>query len=266
MNCRHCYHKKELNDKSDTPLSEWRRRFASYKKDGMKYILLLGGEPTMRLDVMRAAEDYFPFISTFTNGLVKIPAVFNRRIHLSLDGLEGDHDYIRRSGSFRQAVDNYTGDKRVIVNTIISKMNYKGPEWLQEFIDFVRQMETSGLLIEFFFPQTDEPDSYNYVLDQEQYEEIGEVLLKELARKDNIMFTTPHAVKSQVNNDFPYKHCNIRDINRVINAKNRTIRCVGDTNDCNYCRILHKYHVPFYKFPHWWKIKRVRSRYNLYQV
>lgn len=263
LRCKHCYNSENLADDEDISIDEWKKRFLQYRQNGLLFPLFLGGEPSLRYDVLQLAEKIFPFVATFTNGQIRIPEEFDHRIHLSLDGLCPEHDQVRGDGTFERAVENYRGDKRVIINTVLSKMNYKGPERLREWIEYVRGLGVDGMHIEFFFPQKNVPQTYSSVLDDHQYQEIGHVLLGELRRKDSLLFTTKEVLHAQMKNDFPYLHCHIRDDNYVISHENKLIRCVSHDNDCSFCRVREKYNAPLWNIPAWWKIKIARKKYNL---
>lgn len=86
------------------PTKEWKRRFSNYQKRGIKFALFTGGEPSLRYDVLKLSERYFPFIAVFTNGQKKIPKSFKHRIFLSLDGLKEEHKKIRGNDIFDKEI------------------------------------------------------------------------------------------------------------------------------------------------------------------
>ena len=54
LRCTHCYHfkdKEALNNK-ELPLDVWRKRFEELHKAGVRIVLLVGGEPALRSDIL----------------------------------------------------------------------------------------------------------------------------------------------------------------------------------------------------------------------
>lgn len=140
LRCRHCYH---FNGKEDfktkeLPLSVWKERFLSLYKSGIRFVLLVGGEPALRNDVLMLANKIFPFNYVITNGTIKIPKSFNHLLFVSLDGTEKTNDAIRGQGTFSKVMRNYSQDKRVAINMTITKDNYK------ELEDVVKLAKKNG--------------------------------------------------------------------------------------------------------------------------
>jgi MoaA/NifB/PqqE/SkfB family radical SAM enzyme len=140
LKCRHCYHfhgKTEFETK-ELPLSVWEKRFSELHKSGIRFILLVGGEPALRKDVLMLADSIFPYVAVITNGTIKIPKEFNNTIFVSMDGSQETNDSIRGDGVFSRVIRNYSGDKRVVINMTIMKNNYK------ELEDVVRISKENG--------------------------------------------------------------------------------------------------------------------------
>jgi MoaA/NifB/PqqE/SkfB family radical SAM enzyme len=130
LRCKHCYHfngKSEFKTK-ELPIEYWKERFNDIYKKGVRFVLLVGGEPALRKDVLKLADEMFPFIYVITNGTIKIPEEFNHLLFVSLDGMEEKNDFIRGKGVFSKVLKNYSGDKRVAINMTITKDNYNNLE------------------------------------------------------------------------------------------------------------------------------------------
>lgn len=126
LRCKHCYHfngKHEFNAK-ETSAAEWEERFVELHKKGIRSILLVGGEPTLRQDVILLADKIFPVASMITNGTIKVPHSFNHPLIVSLDGAGETNDNIRGAGVFSKVLANYSGDGRVIINMTLHEQNY----------------------------------------------------------------------------------------------------------------------------------------------
>jgi MoaA/NifB/PqqE/SkfB family radical SAM enzyme len=127
LRCKHCYHFHGKNDFKTQELSihAWEKRFNELYKTGIRNILLVGGEPALRTDVLMLADRMFPFVYVITNGTIKIPEEFNHRIYVSIDGSRITNDSIRGNGVFSRVMKNCSGDERVVINMTVTKDNYK---------------------------------------------------------------------------------------------------------------------------------------------
>ena len=122
LNCTHCYYKHHENiiEKSD---EEWFSFFDELYLGGVRFILLVGGEPSLRMKLIEYASKKFQFVDVITNGQIKIPETIKCRIFLSIDGSESVNDSIRGVGTYKKAINNYRRDKRVIINFTITENN-----------------------------------------------------------------------------------------------------------------------------------------------
>ena len=140
LRCKHCYHfhGKEDLKKQELQISVWEKRFKNLYKSGIRAVLLVGGEPALRQDVLMLADKIFPLVYVITNGTIRIPEKFNHRLFVSLDGLPKTNDSIRGKDVFSKVMKNYSGDKRVIINMTLTKSNYN------ELEDVTRIAEKNG--------------------------------------------------------------------------------------------------------------------------
>ncbi len=127
LRCKHCYHFHGKDDFKTQELSIalWEKRFNKLYMSGIRAILLVGGEPALRIDVLMLADRIFPYVYVITNGTIKIPKEFNHRLYVSIDGNQETNDSIRGAGVFSKVIKNYSGDKRVIINMTLTRDNYK---------------------------------------------------------------------------------------------------------------------------------------------
>ena len=127
LRCNHCYHFHGKDDfkKQELSLSVWKKRFNELYRSGIRGILLVGGEPALRIDVLMLADRIFPYVYVITNGTIKIPKEFNHRLYVSIDGNQETNDSIRGDSVFSRIIKNYSGDKRVIINMTLTRDNYK---------------------------------------------------------------------------------------------------------------------------------------------
>ena len=140
LRCGHCYHfhGKDDFEKEELSIDIWKKRFDDLHKQGIRFVLLVGGEPALRSDVLMLAHEIFPFVYVITNGTIFIPKEFDHLLYVSLDGMRETNDSIRGAGVFDKILKNYSGDKRVAINMTITMDNYK------EMEDVVKLSEKHG--------------------------------------------------------------------------------------------------------------------------
>ena len=145
LRCRHCYHFHGKNDFKTQELSihDWEKRFNELYRTGIRNILLVGGEPALRIDVLMLADRIFPFVYVITNGTIKIPEEFNHRLYVSIDGSLKTNDSLRGNGVFSRVMKNCSGDKRVVINMTITKDNYKE---LEDVIEIAKENGFKGVV------------------------------------------------------------------------------------------------------------------------
>jgi MoaA/NifB/PqqE/SkfB family radical SAM enzyme len=160
--CITCFNWKNLNKYKDLTLEEF--EIISRRLPKLKSILLSGGEPFIRNDIVKLVEIFIKnnslkIVGIPTNGLLpkkictdteellkRNPAV-NFEIACSLDGLSKIHDTIRGiPGAFdkqMETIDNLKSlrknykNLRITVNTVITDRNV---DELEELIAFVRKL------------------------------------------------------------------------------------------------------------------------------
>lgn len=145
LRCKHCYHfhgKDGLKTK-EFPLHIWEKRFNELYKSGIRFVLLVGGEPGLRKDIVMLVDRTFPFVYVITNGTIRIPEEFDHKLFISIDGSRKTNDAVRGNGVFSRIIKNYSGDKRVIINMTITKDNYKE---LEDVIKIAKENGFKGVV------------------------------------------------------------------------------------------------------------------------
>jgi len=135
LRCKHCYfyasaenlgksslkHRKELSDEL------WIKIFKYHRNLGIQSVALTGGEPTLRMNLLHEAVKIFPAVQIASNGIIKLPCFKSRKqpiYWVSLDGSEETHNSIRGAKIFHKVIENIQNDKRVIISTTVTSMNY----------------------------------------------------------------------------------------------------------------------------------------------
>jgi MoaA/NifB/PqqE/SkfB family radical SAM enzyme len=110
LHCSHCYwwlNRKE--DYLDLSPEDWRKTIRStFKKQKLFVVTLVGGEPTMRPDIIDVFCEEMPRrICVVTNGYFPLRRIKNLYFYwVSLDGTQKAHDAIRGKGSYAKTKSN----------------------------------------------------------------------------------------------------------------------------------------------------------------
>ena len=126
LHCSHCYwwlNRKE--DKNDLSVQEWRQRIReTFKKQHLFVITLVGGEPTMRPEIIELFCEEMPRrVCVVTNGYFPLKRFEKLYFYwISLDGTQKAHDSIRGEGT-------YTKTKQNILEYIQGPSRNGKPAW-----------------------------------------------------------------------------------------------------------------------------------------
>ena len=110
LHCTHCYWwlNRKDNDQ-DLSAERWREIIKrTFKKHGIYIVTLVGGEPTMRPDIIQVFCEEMPRrVCVVTNGTYPLKRFENIYIYwISLDGTEKVHNSIRGNGSYAKTKQN----------------------------------------------------------------------------------------------------------------------------------------------------------------
>ncbi|MFL6323083.1 MAG: radical SAM protein, partial [Nitrososphaeraceae archaeon] len=104
LHCSHCYWwLNRKNDAEDLSAEQWREIIRStFKKQSIYIVTLVGGEPTMRTDIIQVFCEEMPRrVCVVTNGTYPLKRFENLYFYwISLDGTEEVHDSIRGKGAY----------------------------------------------------------------------------------------------------------------------------------------------------------------------
>ena len=100
LNCKHCYWTKSFDSKTELTQKEWIKLFTHHHNRGTRTSILTGGEPALKINLIRHAVRIFDYVSIVSNGTIRIPDDIKIRIFVSIDGPKEVHDNIRRKKVF----------------------------------------------------------------------------------------------------------------------------------------------------------------------
>jgi Fe-coproporphyrin III synthase len=128
LHCTHCYWwLNRKNENNEMGAEKWREIIKrTFKKQRIFVVTLVGGEPTLRPDIIQVFCEEMPKrVCVVTNGTYPLKRFENLYFYwISLDGTEKVHDGIRGEGSYSKTRQN-------ILDYISSSPNHRGgkPIW-----------------------------------------------------------------------------------------------------------------------------------------
>jgi MoaA/NifB/PqqE/SkfB family radical SAM enzyme len=148
LHCSHCYWwLNRKNDAEDLSAEQWRQIIRrTFKKQHVYVVTLVGGEPTMRPDIIQVFCEEMPRrVCIVTNGTYPLKRFENLYFYwISLDGTEEVHDSIRGKGAYvktKQNISEYIKGpdrkgkpawKDIWITMTINSLNYNTIEDLVE--------------------------------------------------------------------------------------------------------------------------------------
>jgi Fe-coproporphyrin III synthase len=134
-------------DGGELSYDDYKKFFLEEIKQGCKSVFLIGGEPTLRMDIIELA--YINFgrnMTLITNGLIKIPTNLKFPFAVSVDGGRIVHDRIRGEGTWDRIFNNYSDDHRIVLSSCLRKGTV---DQIQTIID--DWIDTDVFGVSFFF-------------------------------------------------------------------------------------------------------------------
>jgi len=234
LRCKHCYHFHSKGDfrTQELPIHVWEKRFRELHKSGIRHILVVGGEPALKNDVLMLVDQIFPFVYVITNGTIKIPEEFNHRLFVSIDGSQKTNDLIRGKDVFSRVMRNYSGDKRVVINMTMTKGNYTE---LEDVVKIARDNGFTGVVCNICASGTD-VNVPMFVKREERGPIIKELKrVKSLYPKDFLLSTA--MIKWYEHPDHR-DSCHWGDEALHFDVSWNRRRCFGHNVDCSNCGCL----------------------------
>lgn len=144
--CEGCYYFTDAAREavsSEMPEPGWEAFFAAEHDRGVSMAYLVGAEPSLYANRLRAASRHIRYGKIGTNGTIAIPDDIACRIGVSVWGNETDDTLLRGGAVLRKAMTNYAGDPRAIMLFTLSPWN------LDSVDDVVRAARDHGIKVTF---------------------------------------------------------------------------------------------------------------------
>jgi MoaA/NifB/PqqE/SkfB family radical SAM enzyme len=160
LKCQHCYFfssTTELkNKRPELSNEDWIKVFKYQRKLGTKIAILTGGEPTLRMDVIREAIKIFPSVQVVSNGIIQLPQ-FNGykqpKYWVSLDGTKETHNKIRGAKIFDKIIQNIQENNPVVTSTIMT-LNYRE---IEDIVKIAHDNGASGFVFLLYTSYPNDP-------------------------------------------------------------------------------------------------------------
>ncbi len=209
LRCKHCYFiasAKELRNNSAKSRKEltdeqWLNVFQHHSDMGIISASLTGGEPTLRMGLLHKAVKLFPSVQIASNGILKLPWFKHHKqpvYWVSLDGGEEMHNSIRGANIFHKVIENIEDDKRVLISTTITALNYKEVE---SVVKIAYEVGVSGI---FFLMYTGYPND-PLLVKGEKMKSVAGSILKVMSDYGNFILISKKMLELYITKEFvPY--------------------------------------------------------------
>ena len=238
--------------KNELSPEDYKEIFTNEIKQGCKSVFLIGGEPTLRMDVIEIAYSFFGRNTTLiTNGIIKIPKNLKFPFAVSVDGGETVHDKIRGKGTWKHIFNNYSDDHRVMLSCCLRKGT---TDQIQKIID--DWIDTDIFGVSFFFITPPKGDSSVTVLDKER-EYAKKELNRVVDKYPNFVRMTHDLVDllCEINKG----ECPVFRYSKWYDYKGNLVNhcLLGENADCSLCGCI----TPLYlkMISKWWKFLNKRA-------
>ncbi|MFX0147342.1 MAG: radical SAM protein, partial [Candidatus Hodarchaeota archaeon] len=210
LRCNHCYFIASSNELSTDSArnrleltdEQWLKIFKYHSNMGILSASLTGGEPTLRMDLIHEAVKMFSTVQIASNGIIKLPWFRHHKqpvYWVSLDGDEKMHNTIRGANIFHKVIENIKEDKRVLISTTITAMNYKE---IETVVKIAYEAGVSGL---FFLMYTGYPND-PLLVKNEKLKYVTKAILRVLNDYGDFILISKKMLELYITKEF-IKHC-----------------------------------------------------------
>ncbi|MDD3876379.1 MAG: radical SAM protein [Bacteroidales bacterium] len=233
LRCKHCYHFRTIKESPSPmlPLEKWREKFLELRLKGIRRILLIGGEPAVRMDVIKEACRIFKYVDICTNGTIPIGSFYTQKLFVSIDGTRETHDNMRGPGVFDKVLENYNNDSRVVLSMTLTNDN-----WME--LEFVLKLAVKknflGVSCDLYTPHPDHSDNDPNLLHNELRGKIIDNILMLKKKYPRHLLMSNSAIKWFYKADHSGKPCYWRD--QVLHFNEKLEERPSCANlDCRHC-------------------------------
>ncbi|MDY6787253.1 MAG: radical SAM protein [candidate division WOR-3 bacterium] len=172
LKCLHCPW--IYGEKNELPPEQWKHIIYKLKKQGVRGIVIEGGEPLLYShlkELIYFTRNLGITTTVASNATISLAGYYPDKFYVSVDGLKKQHDALRGEGAFDTMVSNLkTTSVDIIALVSISKINVNH---IDEILDFFKE-RVSGFWFSFIYKYN---ASENIALSRDERHETAERLL-----------------------------------------------------------------------------------------
>lgn len=158
LKCSHCYyqHQNHSDDLTDSEMLH-RIRELKLKYPSAVHGAWVGGEPLLRLELIRECTNLFPLNMIVTNGTIELPKLNNCVFNVSVDGTKEYHNQIRGKSIYDLVKKNTNRDDvPVNIACVLNKIN---SSCIEDLLSEWSQTKVRGISFGFYTPQKNTTDN-----------------------------------------------------------------------------------------------------------
>lgn len=190
LRCKHCYQER-FDKEKELPFEKIKfivDKISETLKDREISVNITGGEPFLRNDILDIVsyineKENFKEINIITNGTVLNDNITNflnniekfKYLKVSIESHnEIKNDYIRGKGNLKKVIENIKlfnelSNKQILIMITLTSLNYKD---LITFLEFAKNLNVNGVILERFVPLGRGKGLFNYYLKRDEWKEV----------------------------------------------------------------------------------------------
>lgn len=173
LRCKHCPW--IYGEKDELPVEQWKHIIYNLKKQGVRGVVIEGGEPLLYSALNELIEFSMNLNITTTvatNATIPLEGIYPDKFYVSVDGMEKQHDALRGEGAFRKMTSNLdTASVDIIALVSLSRLNKDSIEAILSYFED----RVSGFWFSFMYNYQSSDD---IALDSHERKKMGEKLLR----------------------------------------------------------------------------------------
>ncbi|MCH8929238.1 MAG: hypothetical protein IIB39_11065 [Candidatus Marinimicrobia bacterium] len=150
LRCNHCYYYTNIQEiPTELPDAIYLKKLKLVRdRYEIQSAFWVGGEPLLKLNLLREAIKLFPRNAIATSGILPIPEDLNASILISIDGSKAIHDSIRGKGLYAKTMKQIKKmpPKSFAIFTVLTSESIKQIEALPDLMD---RTQAQGILVGF---------------------------------------------------------------------------------------------------------------------
>ena len=262
LNCKHCFVYRDGNPNTPTKKNEMTaevmiKEIKKYKRrHGIVSMLWMGGEPLLRIDVLKLGIKLFPRNVIATNGTLPIPDLDSKITWVvSIDGPEQINDEIRGKGSFRKAIKTLNNLPENFSNKLQCQcaITKKNEDFIGELAEIlIKETPVHNLVLSFYVPKKNDNSEFAW----NTLKERDPAVKKAIALKKKYSSFIPNrelALELMLSqNALQYtRDCCVKNFMLPLYLGNEGFEipfcCYGNDVNCDLCGSFGVFHIPAIK-------------------